>query len=366
VAIDQQLRCLPRTLFAIYRIVREDYSISALDENLWVFRAFHDRVNDPHYGARRWEKARLASVQPSDVIGLPVGELALMFGVAMEIEEPILEYSRENGEGFRALLPALARFMGRNRDEAAEAEAQGRPWCESPWCAEERRHANTFARLIERLTARAPDRGNPNVPRVADGTEAVARQMLVSREAAEWNSSSTYCVMAAHSKAALHTLVRNIARDEIKHLGVLSAASLYLFGPHPWRRFVTLIRHSLKEYSGHKRNRTQGERMGANRVTAFEVMMAHLMSEWRIRSWLRSLPARTLAWAFEFDNGPSADARRALARWDTTARQRALATFDSKDSRRRDGQIRHNRYAMASRVGQSPDGKRTARSDCAE
>lgn len=315
--------------------------MSALDENLRAFRAFHDRETDAHYSARRWEKAQLGSVQPSDVIGLPVSELASMFGVAMELEEPILEYSRENGEGFRSLLPALARFMGKNREEAAEGEVKGRPWCESPWCAEERRHANTFARLIERLTARAPDRGNPNVPRVADGSEAVARQMLVSREAAEWNSSSTYCVMAAHTKAALQTLVRNIARDEIKHLGVLSAASLYLFGPRPWRRFVTLIRHSLNEYRGHRRKRTEGEGMGRNRVTAFEVMTAHLMSEWRIRRWLRSLPVRTLAWAFEVDDTPGSEARRALSRWDAAARQRALAGFDSKDSRIRDWQIRH-------------------------
>ena len=42
-----------------------------------------------------------------------------MMNVAREIEEPILDYTRQNGEGFRVLLPSLARFLGKNRDEAA-------------------------------------------------------------------------------------------------------------------------------------------------------------------------------------------------------------------------------------------------------
>ena len=84
---------------------------------------------------------------------MPAPELALMLHVAMEIEEPIVAYSRQTGEGFRVLLPALSRFMGRSEAQARLAEERGEAWCESCWCAEERRHAPAFARLIERVLA---------------------------------------------------------------------------------------------------------------------------------------------------------------------------------------------------------------------
>lgn len=90
------------------------------------------------------------------------------------------------------------------------------PWCESPWCAEERRHATTFARIIERLTASSPASDNPNRPKIVTSSEQDAIRLVISREAAEWNSSSTYAVMAAHATGDLHHLFRNVARDEIK------------------------------------------------------------------------------------------------------------------------------------------------------
>lgn len=323
-AIFRQALRLPITVRAIYRIVREDYHAAALDEYLWSFRGFHQTPEDPHCRARRWQKVTLARVGPSDVAGLPVWELAFMMSVAMEIEEPILDYSRENGEGFRLLLPPLARFMGKNREEAAYAAAHDLPWCESPWCAEERRHANTFARMIERLTAASPSRQNPNRPMIAAPSEDEAARLLLSREAAEWNSSSTYVVMAAHATGGLHHLIRNIARDEIKHLSILGAAALYLFGPRPWRRFADLVRQSLNEFRGHKRARSSGDLLGTNPVTAFEVIVAHFLTERYVRKWLRSLPLTTLTWIFE-SNPDGKEKRESLIRWHPDARLKALA-----------------------------------------
>jgi hypothetical protein len=281
----------------VYWVVGEDLRVTALDENLDSFWGFHQ--GKPDCQARVWKKARIGAVEPGQVVGLDVREMASMLHVSMEIEEPILDYSRQNGEGFRFLLPNLARFMGMNREQAAYAEAHGLPWCESPWCAEERRHANTFAKMIERLTKVSVRRENPNQPMAAATDEAGALAMLISREAAEWNSSSTYIVMAAHARGELRTLIRNIARDEIKHLSVLSAAHLYLLGPSAWERLSMLVRKSLKEYSGHRRKRSEGSQMGANPVTALEVIAAHLLSEFRIRRWLRTLPVPRLRWAFE-------------------------------------------------------------------
>ena len=113
----QALR-LPKTLLAIHRIVREDFEAAALDEDLWAFWGFHQEPWDLHYRARPWQKVQLRAIEPRDVVGIQVREMALMLHIAMEDEEPILEYTHQSGEGFRFLLPTLGRFMGTNEQQA--------------------------------------------------------------------------------------------------------------------------------------------------------------------------------------------------------------------------------------------------------
>ena len=297
-ALRQAVR-LPSTLVAIFRNLAEDFEVAALDEHVWSFRGFHDGADDPHYRARQWRKVRLSAIAPRDVSGIPAWEMAFMANVAREIEEPILEYSHQNGEGLRFLLPSLARFLGKNHEEAAYAAAHGLAWCESPWCEEERRHATTFARIIERLTDTSPAGDNPNRPKVVTSSEADAVRLVISRQAAEWNSSSTYTVMAVHATGDLHHALRNLARDEIKHLAILGAADRYLFGRRPWQRFGVLVRQGLDEYRAQRHRRSGGDLMGINPVTALEVVAAHLLEEFFIRRWLETLPLPTLEAVFE-------------------------------------------------------------------
>jgi hypothetical protein len=289
-------------------MVAEDFSQSEFDAHLASFVRFRERPEDAASHARPWQKAAIASVGPHQVSNIAVEELAVMAAVAMEIEEPVHIYSLNNREGFRHLLPLLGRFMGGSLEGPAVGGEPGKEWCESPWCAEEQRHANTFYRILQRLVPVPPTRANPNQPRTAAPDRASALALFISREAAEWNSSSTYSVMAAHAEGDLHILLRNIARDEIKHLSVLSAADAHLFGPRPWSRFLRLVRNGLQEYRGHKAKRTRGHELGQNPVTAFEVIVAHLLTEWRIRRWLQRLTAVELAAVF--DPVPTPEAHR--------------------------------------------------------
>jgi hypothetical protein len=128
--------------------------------------------------------------------------------------------------------------------------------------------------------------------------------------------------MSVHATGELHELIGNVARDEIKHLAILSAADRYLFGPRTWGRFRDLVRNSLDEYGGQKRKRSGGELIGTSWVTALEVVVAHLLVEMRVRRWLRSLPFITLSSVFETSPSDSSgaqqqgDERRArLDRW---------------------------------------------------
>lgn len=341
----QALR-LPSTLLSIRAIVREDFQFSALDDHLQAFRGFHQNPTDPRYRARPWQKVELRAIGPEDVAGLGIWEMALMLNMAMEDEEPIPEYSHQSGEGFRFLLPSLARFMGRNQEQAELAARQGLPWCESAWCAEERRHSNTLARIIERLMKKPPRRDNPNKPMVVTAGEQDALQHLISRQTSEWNASSSYVVMAAHAKRQLHQLIRNLERDEVKHLCIISAASAYLLGPRPWRRFLDLVKKGLENFACQRRSRSGGASLGTNLVTAIEGIAAHLLTEFHLRRWLKTVPLHTLALVFETpsvlpelgDAAASAQRRReigerlhrekgkrlGLERWAPAQRQQAL------------------------------------------
>lgn len=300
-----QAFCLPKTLFLITRMLREDFAPGILDENLWAFWGFHQEVSghepaDPHYRARKWQKVQLSAIAPGQVVGgLAVWEMVFMMNVAMENEDPIMEYSGHNGEGFRYLLPNLGRFMGKNEEQARYAAEHGVPWCEAAWCAEERRHSNAFARMIERLVNISPNRENPNQPAAVTPDEAAAVRLLLNRLVVEWNASSSYTVMAAHSLGELRLLLRNVVRDEIKHLSILSSADSYLFGPRPWRRFAAWVRMGLEFYRGQRKDRSGGEILGGNPVLALEGVVAHLLTAFFVIRWLRTIPLRTLTSVFE-------------------------------------------------------------------
>lgn len=294
----QALR-LPATLLSIYSIVRQDFEASALDDHLWSFWGFHHQHEDVQYRARPWQKVQLRAIEPEDVVRIEVWEMALMLNMAMEDEEPIPEYSHQSGEGFRFLLPTLARFMGRNEEQARFAAQHGLAWCEGAWCAEERRHSNTLARIIERLMKKPPSRDNPNKPMVVTAGEEDALRHLISRQTSEWNASSSYILMAAHATGHLHNLIRNLERDEVKHLCIMSAASAYLLGPRPWGRFLDLVRKGVENYTSQKKSRSGGAVFGTNPVTAMEGIVAHILTEFYLQKWLKTVPLRTLKVVFE-------------------------------------------------------------------
>jgi hypothetical protein len=298
----QALR-LPATLLSISSIVRQDFEASALDDHLWSFWGFHHRHEDVQYRARPWQKVPLRAIEPEDVVRIEVWEMALMLNMAMEDEEPIPEYSHQSGEGFRFLLPTLARFMGRNAEQAGFAAQHGLPWCEGAWCSEERRHSNTLARIIERLMKKPPRRDNPNKPMVVTATEEDALRHLISRQASEWNASSSYILMAAHATGHLHNLIRNLERDEVKHLCIISAAASYLLGPRPWGRFLDLVRKGLDNYTTQRKSRSGGAVFGTNPVTAIEGIVAHLLTEFYLQKWLKTVPLRALTVVFETPSG---------------------------------------------------------------
>jgi hypothetical protein len=339
--VRQALR-LPKTLLSIHRIVRQDFGAAMLDEYLWSFWGFHHRHADLHYRMRPWQKVQLRSIEPSDVAGLAVWEMALMVNIAMENEEPILAYTEQSGEGFRYLLPTLGRYMGKNEEQARFAAQNGLAWCEGPWCAEERRHSNALARIIERLTKKPPRRDNPNQPMVVTADEEAALSHLTSRQTTEWNASSSYIVMAAHATGHLHGLIRNLERDEVKHLCIISAAGVYLLGWRPWGRFRDLVRKGVGNYERQKESRSGGDVFGTNPITAIEGITAHLLTEYYLRKWLETVPLRTLTTVFETPSSIPEPGQSAVS-------PERMAEIEDASNRGKDKRLRLDRWAAEQR-----------------
>ena len=296
--VRQALR-LPKTLLEIHRIVKAEYTPKAFDENLWAHRGFHTEPWDPHYRQRTWQKVAVGNLKAAQVEGISAPEMASIMRMAMEIEDPILDYSHQSGEGFRFLLPSLGRFMGKNEEQARYAEEHKLPWCESAWCSEERRHGNALAKMVAAVTGVVPQRDNPNDVMKVAANEAEAVAHVLSRETTEWNASSVYVIVAAHAKGEMKEFISNVMRDEIKHLSIVSGADLYLFGPRPWARLRDMVKVALDFLNYHRSNRSDGGSIGSNPVTLLELGAAHLMSEYYTRKWLKTVPLSTLREVFE-------------------------------------------------------------------
>lgn len=350
VVILGRFAALPGRIAEIRRIVSEAMEPAALDEALWSFHGFHTSWSDPHYRSRTWDRLRMASIGAHDADGMSVEEMVAIMRISMEIEEPIPLYSRQSGEGFRFLLPTLARYMGKNQEQADYAAAHGLPWCESSWCEEEKRHAPAFAHAIEHLTGEPAAACKPNEVAPVTSSERDAIDHLVRRQATEWGSSATYVVLAAHARGDLRRLLLNLALDEIKHLAIIAAADRFLLGPRPWRRLLAIARVMAHYTRHHTDHRSDGATIAGNAVTVLEIATAMALEEGAVRRWAARLPLAALRDVFEVAStlpaiaafeprgaereeverktAAEASRRASLSRWSDRERRRAMRKLD--------------------------------------
>lgn len=301
----RQTVALPRTLRKLWKMVQELYSDDTLDENLWAFWGFHhDSLppdGDRHYRMRSWMKIPLKEIHPwmlTDDVSPDFINRAML--VAMEIEDPIAEYTVQSGEGFRFLLPTLGRFMGKNDEQARYARENGIPHCESAWCAEEGRHGPAYGHFVEKLSGFKPGHGNPNSILEVHSNEEEALRHLWSRSTTEWDASSVYVVFAAHAReGVLKDAILNTASDEIKHLTVVSGADRYLHGHRPWKRIWEMLKITKYFIESHREERSTGGVFTENWAFMLEVAWVHILVEFRVRHYLKHLPFSVLYKIYE-------------------------------------------------------------------
>lgn len=334
----------PTYLHRLHRIVADEYSTRVMDANLWAYWGFHQIPDHAHYQMRTWVPVTVSKIDGSEVDGILPELFATYARVAMEIEDPIMLYSIQSGAGFRKLLPGLGRFMGRDPESVKYAREHKLHWCDSAWCAEEDRHGNALARIFHQLVGKPPARDNPAPGEEAIETIEYALAHVDSRQSAEWTASGTYLTLLAHSHGNLHKHLRNVFRDEVKHLAIMSAVDRYLRGPQPWRRFHGMFKILWERIRAHRHERSGADSGISEPVFFLEILYAHMLNEYYTRRWLATLPYPTLRKIFETPSRLPESAKdvpdaETLARWEadkaTAARLRAELTWWTPEERAR-------------------------------
>jgi len=341
--VMRSLGYTPTYLRRLHQIVAEEYSTRVMDANLWAFWGYHQMPEHSHYQMRTWLPVPIGKISAEEVDGIRPELFATYARVAMEIEDPIMLYSIQSGAGFRKLLPGLGRFMGRDPESVLYAQQNQLHWCDSAWCAEEDRHGNALARIFRQLVGRDPARDNPAPGEEAIETIEYALNHVDSRQSAEWTASGTYLSMLAHSHGNLHKHLRNVFRDEVKHLAIMSGVDRYLRGPQSWRRFRGMFAILWERVKAHRSERSGADSGITEPVYFMEILYAHMLNEYYTRRWLSTLPYPILRKIFETpttlpDAAKGTPSEEQLAQWnrdkDEAARLRTALTWWTPKDRR--------------------------------
>jgi hypothetical protein len=309
----RSLWALPRMVVRIFLLVRENYAIAVLDQNLAAFLGSHLDPDNPVYRSRPWVKVDPRRILATQLRDVSVPAAARFTANAIEIEDPIVMYTEEGGESLRYVLPALARYLGKTSDQMAYAKKNNLPWCESVWCAEERRHAPALALIFKSLTGAAIKDEQPNTIAAFNSSEKYALQLLLSRETTEWAAAAGYLVMAAHAVDELQQMYLNITRDEIRHLAVASASRVYIQGFVAKKRFREMVGQMLAFVKHHgERSELPKPKSVSLAFLNLESALTLLISEFFVRKWLRTVPLATLRLVFEVETKLRRPASEAL------------------------------------------------------
>ncbi len=294
-----QVQEIIRTYRQLRAELDEAMTTSELDEQLDAFRGFHHDLKDSHFSRRTWKNFDISKVKKEEIVGIDPEVYAQVARFAMEVEAPTIPYSYTTGESLSNLFPKIGRFMGKDVSQQKYSQEKNIRACESAWCAEEERHAGFLAQIVHRITGEMPSLDNANVADSNARDEKSAMKHLAERQTYEWNATSAYTFLMVHSTGYLREAMRNILRDEVKHLTIMSSAYTYIYGFRPWKRFMGIINNSLEIRKKHDGKRTDTQSLQSNKMAMIKMVLTHLIVEAKMRKYLRTLPHHVLQKYFD-------------------------------------------------------------------
>lgn len=301
----KQILAIPRSLARMKSLAAKHYARSVMDRGLFDFIGAV-KYQFKESTLREWDKVEgsFGAVRASQIFDMSPEMWARIAIFSSEVEGGIKGYSEQSGEVFRGFMPALAFFMGKNREEAAKLGTDSRFFCSHTWCREENRHEGAMRSLFRQILGINPPPENPSEAyhQLSPFKPDDAVYHLFSRNATEWNANSGYLLQMTHSDGAAHAWVNNVRADETKHLAIFSGAFKYVFGTQIFHRFKKMLQKIAGEFK-YESNRTDSNNNpleGAG-VSMFELAMSHVFVEYYAQKYIHSVPLRTLKKLFEVE-----------------------------------------------------------------
>jgi ferredoxin-NADP reductase/bacterioferritin-associated ferredoxin len=313
----KQLAMLPVTTMRLKKLTDEGFSVEVLDRGLFDFYGA-TQLGLKESQLRPWDHIPdgFSSIRPGQIENMSAdlwGRLALF---ASETEAPIHGYSTNSGDAFRAVLPSVSAFMGKNQEQflayqakvekaSGEGIIKGRhEFCTNVWCREENRHEDAVKNIADHVRGKPKD--GPSTyyaDAMGDPIDVdYAIKHLAGRNSSEWNANSIYFLLRAHSKdgAAANRWIDNIRKDETKHMAIFSSAYRYFFGTQPGKRTKEMIdKIMMLKKEAAVSNSSSSVLTEGESPSMLEMAITHLFVEKKVREYNRTVPLKTMEKMFD-------------------------------------------------------------------
>jgi hypothetical protein len=238
---------------------------------------------------RPWGPIDWRAIDPRQIIGIDPQLFINVLAGIIEIEVPIREYAQESHDYFQQLHPAMAAFVGHERNAEGAITSMG------TWGKEERQHAPAFSKIYQQLTGeKLQPKPNSVIGCVPSGDPwADLHHHVHSRITTEWSAAAVYLWLMAHSTGALQAAISQPFQDEINHLAKFWGFSRWAFGDTYADQFKGSTRHLVALVNHHQHERstdvTTTGSPAKSLPQAIELTFTFLRVMVRLRAWNREL-----------------------------------------------------------------------------
>ncbi|MEQ1665841.1 MAG: hypothetical protein ABL927_10735, partial [Bdellovibrionales bacterium] len=311
----RQLKGFFNTLSRLKNEIDVGFSQEVMDRGLFDFYGA-TQLGLKESQLRQWDNIAggFFAVRPQQIVNMSPLEWAKIAYFASETEAPIHDYSTNSGDAFRAFLPSVSTFMGKNEEQYLSYMQRQKtlsgdqsafndlgPFCTNVWCKEENRHELAVKNIGDHVQI------IPNKTRATYTADPLgdfsntefAIKHLVGRNSSEWNANSVYMFLRAHSNGAANQWIDNIRKDETKHMAIFSAAFKYIFGNQLNLRTQGMLKKIKALRVEAQNTNTNGSVLKGQNITLFEILVTHLMIEKKIRDFIKSVPFKTMRKFFD-------------------------------------------------------------------
>lgn len=300
--VSVQLKNFMTSLKRSKQLINTEMHPAVLDNYLFDFYGY---LNLKIEGSRmrKWETppGSMAGIKLSDVQNIDPMTFTNVLMLASQIEAPVDQYSDASGHIFH-LYPQGARFMGKTHEQAEAHRMMGKKlYCTNSWCFEENRHEGMLENVARSILGFLPPNSHPfgaDFSLSPFNPDNVLFHIL-SRANNELAASSAYFLLGSHSQGNTYAYLKNIRNDELKHSTVFAGLYKYQRGNTYWSRLKGVLKKTMIEFFDKSDNSEYSSVFSREPLTILEALYAQVQYEKSIKTYIESLPLKTLRKIYE-------------------------------------------------------------------